>query len=158
VVGKAVGVLGGTWLAARFTRAELNPDLAWADVAALASLAGVGFTVSLLIGELAFAGDAELTDEVKAAVLVGSLISALIAALLLRLRNNRYRRMSEVEGRDEDLNSIPDCYEQDYPEYHHRMAAIHEAKAAKHRERARKAQPRTSRAGNGAHDGDDGRA
>lgn len=37
VVGKALGIFGGTWLAARFTRAELNPDLAWADVFAVAS-------------------------------------------------------------------------------------------------------------------------
>ena len=54
VVGKAVGIFGGTWLAARFTRASLNADLAWPDVFAVASLAGIGFTVSLLIGELAF--------------------------------------------------------------------------------------------------------
>lgn len=54
VIGKAVGIFGGTWLAARFTKAELNEDLAWPDVLAVASLAYIGFTVSLLIGELAF--------------------------------------------------------------------------------------------------------
>ena len=57
--GKFVGVLGGTWLTARLTRAELSPDLGWADVAAVALLAGIGFTVSLLIGDLAFADDGE---------------------------------------------------------------------------------------------------
>lgn len=46
VVGKTLGIFGGTWLAARFTRAELNDDLAWPDVFAVASLAGIGFTVS----------------------------------------------------------------------------------------------------------------
>lgn len=46
VVGKALGIFGGTWCAARFTRAELNPDLKWPDVFAVASLAGIGFTVS----------------------------------------------------------------------------------------------------------------
>ena len=71
VVGKAVGIFGGTWLTARFTRASLSEDLEWADVFAVASLAGIGFTVSLLIGELAFAGDTVLTDEVKASVLTG---------------------------------------------------------------------------------------
>lgn len=50
VVGKTIGIFGGTWLATRFTRAELNKDLAWADVFAVAALAGIGFTVSLLIG------------------------------------------------------------------------------------------------------------
>jgi NhaA family Na+:H+ antiporter len=133
VVGKAVGVFGGTWLTARFTKAELNPELAWADVLAVASLAGIGFTVSLLIGELAFAGDPVLTSEVKAAVLLGSLISAILAATLLKLRNNRYRRLVEEEERDDDLDGIPDVYEQDNPAYHLRMAAIHEAKAAEHR-------------------------
>ena len=54
VVGKLVGVLGATWLVARFTRASLDDGLAWADVVGLALLTGVGFTVSLLVGELAY--------------------------------------------------------------------------------------------------------
>ncbi|MDX3077990.1 Na+/H+ antiporter NhaA [Streptomyces sp. NPDC088354] len=133
VVGKTVGVFGGTWLAARFTRAELNPDLAWADVLAVAALAGIGFTVSLLIGELAFAGNEVLMPEVKAAVLVGSCTAAASAAVLLKLRDNKYRRMCEDEERDTDLDGIPDIYEWGNPEFHLRMAAIHEAKAAEHR-------------------------
>ncbi|MFJ9248874.1 Na+/H+ antiporter NhaA [Streptomyces sp. NPDC101776] len=133
VVGKAVGIFGGTWLTARFTRASLSDDLAWPDVFAVASLAGIGFTVSLLIGELAFDGDQVLTDEVKAAVLVGSLIAALGATVLLKLRNARYRRMYEDEERDEDLDGIPDIYEQDDPAYHLRMAELHDRKAAEHR-------------------------
>ncbi|MGW4876510.1 Na+/H+ antiporter NhaA [Streptomyces sp. NPDC004262] len=133
VVGKTVGIFGGTWLTARFTRASLSEDLAWADVFAVASLAGIGFTVSLLIGELAFAGDAVLTDEVKAAVLCGSLIAALCATVLLKIRNARYRRLVEAEERDEDLDGIPDVYEQDDPAYHLRMAEIYDRKAAEHR-------------------------
>ncbi|CCK28513.1 Na(+)/H(+) antiporter nhaA [Streptomyces davaonensis JCM 4913] len=133
VVGKAVGIFGGTWLTARFTKASLSDELAWADVFAVATLAGIGFTVSLLIDELAFEGDATLTDEVKAAVLLGSLIAATLATVLLKIRNSRYRRMTEDEERDEDLSGVPDIYEQDDPEYHLRMAAIHERKAAEHR-------------------------
>ncbi|MFD9219856.1 Na+/H+ antiporter NhaA [Streptomyces sp. NPDC060064] len=136
VVGKTVGVFGGTWLAARFTRAELNDDLAWPDVLAVASLAGIGFTVSLLIGELAFAGNAALTDEVKAAVLMGSLIAAVLSGILLKLRVRKYRALCEDEERDEDQDGIPDIYEQDNPEYHLRMAAIYEEKAAEHRRKA----------------------
>ncbi|MFE3630892.1 Na+/H+ antiporter NhaA [Streptomyces goshikiensis] len=136
VIGKAVGIFGGTWLAARFTKAELNEDLAWPDVLAVASLAGIGFTVSLLIGELAFTDDATLTDEVKAAVLIGSLIAAIIASVLLKLRDRKYRALTEAEELDEDLDGIPDIYEQDKPEYHLRMARIHEAKAAEHRRKA----------------------
>ncbi|MGW0630506.1 Na+/H+ antiporter NhaA [Streptomyces sp. NPDC002758] len=133
VIGKAVGIFGGTWLTVRFTRASLSDDLAWADVFAIATLAGIGFTVSLLIGELAFEGDAVLTDEVKAAVLTGSLIAAVCATALLKLRNAKYRRMCEDEERDEDHDGIPDIYEEDDPAYHLRMAGIYERKAAEHR-------------------------
>ncbi|MEV0638580.1 Na+/H+ antiporter NhaA [Streptomyces sp. NPDC050619] len=133
IVGKALGIFGGTWLTARFTRASLSDDLEWADVFAVSTLAGIGFTVSLLIGELAFEGDTVLTDEVKAAVLIGSLIAAVLASVLLKVRNAKYRRLCEVEERDDDLDGIPDIYEEDEPEYHLRMAAIYDRKAAEHR-------------------------
>ncbi|WP_343230790.1 Na+/H+ antiporter NhaA [Yinghuangia seranimata] len=113
VAGKAVGIFCGTYLAARFTRAELNADLAWSDVLGVAMLAGVGFTVSLLISELAFDGDAVLTDDAKAAVLMGSLIAAALATVVLRIRNAKYRRIVEEEERDDDGDGIPDCYRQD---------------------------------------------
>ncbi|MFF5455093.1 Na+/H+ antiporter NhaA [Streptomyces sp. NPDC012950] len=110
VVGKVLGIFLGTYLAARFTRAELNPDLAWADVFGLAALAGIGFTVALLIGELAFPDPAR-AEHVKAAVLIGSLVAAALAALLLRRRNRVYRRLYEDEERDEDADGIPDVYQ-----------------------------------------------
>ena len=139
VCGKALGVFGGTWLAARFTRAELNPGLAWPDVFAIAALSGIGFTVSLLIGELAFTDDPRLTDEVKAAVLVGSVIAAVLAGTLLKLRNNKYRALTADEERDEDEDGVPDIYERDLPAYHLRMAEVLERKAAEHRRLARQA-------------------
>ena len=110
VAGKILGIFLGTYLAARFTRATLNPELAWADVFGLATLAGIGFTVALLIGELAFPEPAE-GEHVKAAVLVGSLIAAVLAAVLLRRRNRIYRRLWEEEERDEDADGIPDIYQ-----------------------------------------------
>ncbi|MEU9301334.1 Na+/H+ antiporter NhaA [Streptomyces sp. NPDC048269] len=136
VVGKTVGIFGGTWLAARFTKAELNEDLAWPDVFAVASLAGIGFTVSLLIGELAFTDDPILMDEIKAAVLIGSLIAAIVACVLLKLRDRKYRALTEAEERDEDLDGIPDIYEEHNPAYHLRMAKIYDEKAAEHRRKA----------------------
>jgi NhaA family Na+:H+ antiporter len=54
VVGKAIGITGATWLVSRFTRAELDESLGWPDVVGLSLLGGIGFTVSLLITELAF--------------------------------------------------------------------------------------------------------
>ncbi|MFF7969382.1 Na+/H+ antiporter NhaA [Streptomyces sp. NPDC007903] len=111
VVGKTVGIFAGTYLAARFTRARLNPDLAWADVFALAVLAGIGFTVALLIGELAFTDPAD-AEHIKAAVLIGSLIAAAAAALLVKRRNGIYRRLWEAETLDEDADGIPDIYGQ----------------------------------------------
>lgn len=90
-VGKTVGVFGATWLAARFTKADLDDSIAWIDVFGLAMLAGVGFTVSLLIGELAY-GVSSNADDVKIGVLTGSLVSALAAAALLGARNRRYRQ------------------------------------------------------------------
>jgi NhaA family Na+:H+ antiporter len=159
VIGKTLGIFGGTWLTARFTRASLSDDLAWADVFAVASLAGIGFTVSLLIGELAFAGDAVLTDEVKAAVLTGSLIAAVCATVLLKIRNAEYRRLCAEEERDDDLDGIPDVYEQDDPAYHLRMAGIHERKAAEHRriaaERAAAARRGLTEVAGGAGEEDD---
>jgi NhaA family Na+:H+ antiporter len=110
VVGKAVGIFGGTWALSRFTRAELDEDLSWTDIFGLSLLAGVGFTVSLLVGELAFGSGSERDDHVKLAVLVGSLIAALLATVVLRSRNRHYRDVHIRETEDRDLDGIPDIY------------------------------------------------
>jgi len=54
ILGKSLGVFGGAYLMARFTRAQLSPELTWADIFAVSVLSGIGFTVSLLISDLAF--------------------------------------------------------------------------------------------------------
>ncbi|MDX6293272.1 MAG: Na+:H+ antiporter, NhaA family [Kribbellaceae bacterium] len=90
MAGKVIGVFGGSWLTARFTRAELNSDLAWRDVGAVSVLAGIGFTVALLIAQLAFGDDVAQIERAKAAVLLASLLSALVAAVLLFRRNRAY--------------------------------------------------------------------
>ena len=82
VLGKPLGVLGGTLLVTRFTHAELNEDVSWAQLVGVAALAGIGFTVSLLVAELSFTG-AE-ADAAKAAVLAASVLAALAGSLLLR--------------------------------------------------------------------------
>ncbi|WP_431679393.1 Na+/H+ antiporter NhaA [Kitasatospora sp. KL5] len=110
VAGKTVGVFGGTWLAARYTRAELNPQLGWGDVFALSTLAGIGFTVSLLISELAFPDDHLLAEKSKAAVLTASVLCAVFATVLLKLRTRHYRLLYEEENADSDQDGIPDVY------------------------------------------------
>ncbi|WFE43378.1 Na+/H+ antiporter NhaA [Verrucosispora sp. WMMD1129] len=111
VVGKCVGILGSTFLLARFTRASLDEDISWSDLLGVSFLAGIGFTVSLLIGELAFGSDGGEGDNVKAAVLAGSLISALLATVVLRRRNKVYRAIALKEQVDQDRDGVPDVYQ-----------------------------------------------
>lgn len=111
VLGKLVGIFGSTFLMARFTRAELDDDIAWSDLFGLSLLAGVGFTVSLLIGELAFGAGSIADEHVKIGVLIGSLIAALLATIVLRSRNKVYARIHDDETRDDDLDGIPDVYQ-----------------------------------------------
>jgi Na+:H+ antiporter, NhaA family len=110
VAGKMIGILGASYLVARLTRAELDEDLSWFDVLGLALLGGIGFTVSLLIGELAFGAGSERDDHVKVAVLIGSLLAATLASVVLRIRNGVYRRIEEAETADDDTDGIPDIY------------------------------------------------
>lgn len=111
VVGKTVGITASTWLLATFTRADLDDDLAWVDVVGLAVLAGIGFTVSLLIGELAYGSGSARDEHVKVGVLTGSVLAALMATLLLRVRNRVYRRLCETESVDADGDGVPDVYQ-----------------------------------------------
>ncbi|XBO45674.1 Na+/H+ antiporter NhaA [Pedococcus sp. KACC 23699] len=111
VLGKLVGVFGGTWAFARFTRAELDDDLSWWDVLGLSLLAGIGFTVSLLVGELAFGLGSPRDEHVKLGILVGSLVAAALATIVLRTRNRVYRRLEELESRDDDGDGIPDAFQ-----------------------------------------------
>ncbi|MGV9213402.1 Na+/H+ antiporter NhaA [Micromonospora sp. RB23] len=111
VLGKSIGIFGSTYLLARFTRAELDEDITWSDLFGIALLAGVGFTVSLLIGDLAFGAGSTADERVKAAVLTGSVISAALAAAVLARRNAAYRRVAEKESLDADGDGVPDVYQ-----------------------------------------------
>jgi NhaA family Na+:H+ antiporter len=90
VIGKPIGILGFAWLAAKFTRAELSSSLFWGDVLAVGILAGVGFTVSLLITKLAFVGDSELDALARLAVLMASVIAAVLAIVALQIRKRMH--------------------------------------------------------------------
>ena len=92
VVGKVVGISVTGLLTTRFTRAEFAPAIGRPDVVAAAQLAGIGFTVALLMCDLAFATDDTLAGEAKAAVLIASLISALLGGTAAALRGRRHAR------------------------------------------------------------------
>ncbi|OMC34560.1 Na+/H+ antiporter NhaA [Mycobacterium sp. GA-1841] len=111
VLGKPIGVLGTTYLLARFTHATLDEDLAWRDVLGVALLAGIGFTVSLLIGELAFGHGTVADDDVKIAVATGSVVAGLLASVVLVSRNAVYRRIHQLETLDADDDGVPDIYQ-----------------------------------------------
>ena len=111
VLGKPVGVLGAAFAVSRLTRAELDEGLAWVDVLGLALLAGIGFTVSLLIGELAFGAGSDRDEHVKVAVLAGSLLAATLATLVLSIRNRTYRRLHNADTADSDHDGVPDAYQ-----------------------------------------------
>lgn len=111
VLGKTVGIFGTTYLLSRFTHAELDEDIRWLDVLGVSVLAGIGFTVSLLIGGLAFGADDQRNSHVTIGVLVGSVLAAVIAVGILSVRNRVYRRIAEAESRDANHDGIPDVYQ-----------------------------------------------
>jgi Na+/H+ antiporter NhaA len=82
VVGKPVGILGCSWLLTRLTRGRLRPPVGWAAVAGGGTIAGIGFTVALLVATLAFNG--RQLEEAKLGILSAALGAALITWLLFR--------------------------------------------------------------------------
>lgn len=92
VIGKPVGIFLTTFALVALSRAALDPAIRWADLYAVATVGGIGFTVSLLIGKLAFAPDSAHEAAIKAGVIFGSLAAALIGAALLIWRAAWHRR------------------------------------------------------------------
>lgn len=113
VLGKPIGILSATWLTARFTKATLDPSLKWVDLLGVSLLAGIGFTVSLLVGELSFGLGSTANDHAKVAILAASVLAAVLAAILLGNRNRSYRKLRDEESIDADADGIPDVYQQE---------------------------------------------
>lgn len=111
VLGKPIGIMLATFAVNKLGHRELAKHLSWWDVLGLSLLAGIGFTVSLLIGELAFGSGSEADDHVKVGVLVGTLAAAVLATVVLRIRNRVYRQISEEEEIDADGDGVPDVYQ-----------------------------------------------
>jgi Na+:H+ antiporter, NhaA family len=108
IAGKAIGVFGAAYLTARFTRGRLSPELTWADIFAVAVLSGIGFTVSLLISDLAFGAYSAKADIAKTAVVLASLLASALAFGLLGLRNAHYRRLTSEESQPPAASAEPD--------------------------------------------------
>jgi Na+:H+ antiporter, NhaA family len=83
-VGKQIGIFGSIWIADRTGFAVRPGGTSWAQVYGVSLLAGIGFTMSLFIGALAFPRSPALVEEAKLGVLAGSLVSALLGYLILR--------------------------------------------------------------------------
>ncbi|APV41845.1 Na(+)/H(+) antiporter NhaA [Pseudomonas frederiksbergensis] len=84
LVGKQVGIFLSAALAIRFGLAKLPEGSSWIQLYGVALLCGIGFTMSLFIGNLAFPGSPHLVDEVKVGVLIGSILAAIGGVTVLR--------------------------------------------------------------------------
>ncbi|WP_226532071.1 Na+/H+ antiporter NhaA [Microbacterium paraoxydans] len=98
VLGKPLGITAATWIITRIRRINLDPSLRWIDLVGVGLLAGIGFTVSLLVAELSFAAGSEHHDHAKVAILTASVVAAVAASVLLGTRNRRYRRLEAAEA------------------------------------------------------------
>ncbi|HEY0625459.1 MAG TPA: Na+/H+ antiporter NhaA, partial [Allosphingosinicella sp.] len=83
-IGKQLGIFGAVWLSVRFGIAAKLRGASWVQIYAVSMLCGIGFTMSLFIGALAFPGDPLLVEEAKLGILLGSLASALVGYTILR--------------------------------------------------------------------------
>lgn len=111
VVGKIVGITGTTYLVTKVTRSNLDPSLRWLDVVGVAALAGIGFTVSLLVAELSFGVGTAMGDHAKVGIFVASLVAAVVGSIILTSRNRQYAALAAEEQVDTDADGIPDVYE-----------------------------------------------
>lgn len=92
-LGKQVGIFGSVWIAARTRFAAPPGGASWTQIYGVSMLAGIGFTMSLFIGGLAFPGNALLVNEVKIGVLAGSVLSAAAGFAVLWFAAPRSERL-----------------------------------------------------------------
>jgi len=101
-LGKQAGIFASVWLAVRLGYAAKPGGATWLQIYGVALLCGIGFTMSLFIGALAFPGDAALIDQAKIGVLLGSVLSALAGFAVLRFAPlDRVRRGAQSPESDE---------------------------------------------------------
>lgn len=96
-VGKIIGIGVFGWLSMRLRPKDSAPALRLPDILAAGTLGGIGFTVSLLLANLAFADDDGIRDQAILGVLGGSLIALVLSAIIVSARARSYRRVAAVE-------------------------------------------------------------
>lgn len=118
VVGKILGIVGSTFLITRLRGANLDPDITWRDLTGVAALAGIGFTVSLLVAELSFDAANPMHDWAKVGVLGASVLAAAVGALMLAPRNRHYAQVAKREQIDANADGTPDVFADDSARQH----------------------------------------
>ena len=108
-LGKQVGIFGAVWLAVRCGLAGRLRGATWLQVYGVAILCGIGFTMSLFIGALAFPGRPDLAEEAKIGILAGSLMSALAGFAVLRLAPPHADRDAEEQRIGAEIDADGDC-------------------------------------------------
>jgi Na+/H+ antiporter NhaA len=116
VIGKPVGILGGSWLVTRVSHSRLRPPVGWAAVAGGGTIAGIGFTVSILVATLAFQG-AQL-DEAKLGILSAALGASILTWLLFRATALLPRRL-RIRALLGTTEPLVDLYSEVDPERDH---------------------------------------
>lgn len=102
VLGKILGIVGISFLLTTFTSARLDSSLKWVDMIGMSAVAGIGFTVSLLVSELSFESGDVLYDWAKVGVLTASLLAAVVGAVILIPRNRMYAKQQRESGAEPD--------------------------------------------------------
>ena len=107
-LGKQIGIFGAVWLAVRLGFATRLRGATWLQIYGVSMLCGIGFTMSLFIGALAFPGEPELVEEAKLGILVGSFLSALCGYGVLRLAPGHSRHQEEEALQDREIGGDGD--------------------------------------------------
>ncbi len=92
-VGKIIGITAGASIAMALARDRAGTRMPLGDLVAISALGGIGFTVSLLMNELAFASQEEVANEVTLAVLLASILAAVVGGTLTAIRSRHYQRL-----------------------------------------------------------------
>jgi Na+/H+ antiporter NhaA len=116
VIGKPVGIFGSSWLLTRLSRGRMRPPVGWVAVAGGGTIAGIGFTIALLVATLAFAG--RQLEEAKLGILSAAFAAALLTWLLFRATALLPRRL-RIRGLLGTAEPLADLYIEVDPDRDH---------------------------------------